>query len=172
MQVTLVDLVRRYVAAWWKGAFAVGSVGVLFAVGAFTRSPPALAFVAASAAASGSSALPLRGAEGDAGPVPSAVATPLVPVSAASAAPTATASASAPHEGRASPTDPVILNTATAQDLRRLPGVGPKRADAILALRTRLGRFRSVDELTRVKGLGRKTLQRLRPLLRIDPPPE
>jgi len=69
----------------------------------------------------------------------------------------------------ASQNDPVVLNTATTDDLRRLPGIGEKRANAILALRTRLGRFRSVEDLLKVKGIGRATLRRLRPLLRVDP---
>jgi competence protein ComEA len=54
-------------------------------------------------------------------------------------------------------------------DLRRLPGIGQKRADAILALRTRLGRFRAIEDLLKVKGIGRATLKRLRPLVRLDP---
>lgn len=68
--------------------------------------------------------------------------------------------------------DPVVLNTATVDDLRRLPGIGEKRAEAIMALRTRLGgRFRAVEDLLKVKGIGRVTLRRLRPLVRLDPPP-
>jgi competence protein ComEA len=67
--------------------------------------------------------------------------------------------------------DPVILNTANVDDLRRLPGIGEKRANAIVALRARLGgRFRAVDDLLKVKGIGRTTLKRLRPLVRLDPP--
>jgi competence ComEA-like helix-hairpin-helix protein len=73
---------------------------------------------------------------------------------------------------RASPDDPVFLNTATIEDLRRLPGIGEKRATAIVALRTRLGgRFRAVEDLLKVKGIGRTALKRLRPLVRLDPPP-
>jgi competence protein ComEA len=62
----------------------------------------------------------------------------------------------------------VILNLATEEDLRRLPGVGPKRAKAILALRARLKRFGRVEDLLKVKGLGRRSLARLRPLLQVD----
>jgi competence protein ComEA len=71
----------------------------------------------------------------------------------------------------ASKDDPVVLNTATTEDLRRLPGIGEKRATAILALRARLGRFRAVEDLLKVKGIGRATLRRLRPMIRIDPSP-
>jgi competence protein ComEA len=73
---------------------------------------------------------------------------------------------------RATPDDPVILNTATVDDLRRLPGIGEKRATAAIALRTRLGgRFHAIEDLLKVKGVGRATLRRLRPLVRLDPAP-
>lgn len=61
----------------------------------------------------------------------------------------------------------VDLNLATEEDLRKLPGVGPARARRILELRARLGRFKSVDDLARIKGFGKTTLKRLRPLTRV-----
>ena len=98
------------------------------------------------------------------------------PVATASPAP---APATAPNgdpppvsRTRATPDDPVILNTASVDDFRRLPGVGEKRATAAFAVRARLGgRFHSIDDLLKVKGIGRTTLRRLRPLVRLDPPP-
>jgi competence protein ComEA len=63
----------------------------------------------------------------------------------------------------------VRINVATEPDLRRLPGIGATRAKAILALRERLGRFRRPEDLLRVKGIGRRMLGRLRPLLIIEP---
>lgn len=60
----------------------------------------------------------------------------------------------------------VDLNLAAEEDLRKLPGVGPGRARRILELRTRLGRFRSPDDLARIKGFGRSLLKRLRPMVR------
>lgn len=81
---------------------------------------------------------------------------------------------SAPPFARRTPAtaeNPVILNTATIDELRRLPRIGEKRAAAIMALRTRLGgRFRAVEDLLRVKGIGRATFRRLRPLVRLDAP--
>ncbi len=83
----------------------------------------------------------------------------------------ASPSAPAAHT-QATPDDPVFLNTATVDDLRRLPGVGEKKASAIVALRTRLGgRLHAVEDLLKVKGIGRTTLRRLRPLVRLDPSP-
>jgi competence protein ComEA len=64
----------------------------------------------------------------------------------------------------------VILNLATIEDLRHLPGVGAKRADAILALRTRLGHFKHVNDLMRVKGIGVKGLKKILPHIVLDAP--
>lgn len=74
------------------------------------------------------------------------------------------------HSARATTDDPVYLNEATTDDLRRLPGIGEKRAQAILELRTKLGRFRQIEELLRIKGIGRATLKKLRPLVRLERP--
>ena len=50
----------------------------------------------------------------------------------------------------------------------RLPGVGAKRAAAIVEQRQRLGRFREPSELLRIKGIGPRTLERLLPQLVVD----
>lgn len=70
--------------------------------------------------------------------------------------------------GRASPSDPVFLNDAGEEELRRLPGVGAKRAAAILALRQKLGHFRRLEDLLRTKGIGRAAIKKWRPLVRLD----
>ncbi len=57
----------------------------------------------------------------------------------------------------------VELNTATAEQLDTLPGVGPVTAQAILQWRTDNGPFTSVDELLEVSGIGDATLADLRP---------
>jgi competence protein ComEA len=117
----------------------------------------------------------VAGAMGNA-PVPAASAPAASASVPAPPSPPALAAASAADPApvsrtRATVDDPVILNTATVDDFRRLPGVGEKRATAALAVRTRLGgRFHTVDDLLKVKGIGRTTLRRLRPLVRLDPP--
>jgi competence protein ComEA len=64
----------------------------------------------------------------------------------------------------------VYLNYASADELRRLPGCGPKRADAILAMRQRMGKFQRVEDLLRIKGIGRAAVRKWRPLVRLDAP--
>ena len=73
---------------------------------------------------------------------------------------TATGAASAP-------TGPINLNTATLEQLDALPGVGPATAQAILDYRSQHGRFRSVEELLEVRGIGEAKLADLRPKVRV-----
>jgi competence protein ComEA len=61
----------------------------------------------------------------------------------------------------------VDLNTATAEELDALPGVGPATAAAIIDHRRRNGPFRSVDELADVRGIGDAKLAQLRDLVRV-----
>jgi comEA protein len=61
----------------------------------------------------------------------------------------------------------VNINEATAPELIALPGIGPAMAGRILAYRKEHGRFTSVDELDRVRGIGPSTLRRLRPFILI-----
>jgi comEA protein len=55
------------------------------------------------------------------------------------------------------------LNSASAEELEILPGIGPKRAAAIVEHRERYGRFEDLRRLTEVKGIGDKTLERIAP---------
>lgn len=61
----------------------------------------------------------------------------------------------------------VDLNTATLDELDALPGVGPATAQAILDYRRAHGRFRSVDELLEVRGIGEAKLASLRARVRV-----
>jgi competence protein ComEA len=63
------------------------------------------------------------------------------------------------------PAGPIDLATADAATLMTLPGIGPALAARIVEDRERNGPFRTVDDLGRVKGIGQKTLARLRPFL-------
>ena len=62
----------------------------------------------------------------------------------------------------------VNVNTATAEELVRLPGIGDAKARAILDYRKEKGAFKSVEQLREVKGIGDAALERLRPHLAIE----
>jgi competence ComEA-like helix-hairpin-helix protein len=63
---------------------------------------------------------------------------------------------------------PVDPNSADSLLLQQLPGIGPGKAEAIVKDREANGPFGSVDELTRVRGIGPATLEQLRPFLGIS----
>ncbi len=146
------------------GLALLALIGRTAVAGAVADPPAAVAASVAIATAEPSATAPRLG---EAAEAPVALAPHTVGADSASAVPIPAAPAA---PSRASPDDPVFLNTASDVELRRLPGVGAKRADAILGLRARLGRFRALEDLLKVKGIGRATLKRLRPLVRLDPP--
>lgn len=67
---------------------------------------------------------------------------------------------------------PLDLNTAGRADFELLPRIGPALAGRIVEDRERAGSFASVDDLVRVRGIGPRTLDRLRPLICVEPPPD
>jgi competence protein ComEA len=64
------------------------------------------------------------------------------------------------------PSTPLDLNRANREELRTLPGIGPVLAERIEE-EARRERFRTVDDLRRVRGIGAKTLEKLRPFVRV-----
>lgn len=66
-------------------------------------------------------------------------------------------------ERRARPAKKVNLNVATKSELLALPGVGESIATEILKFREAHGAFSSVDQLRKIKGIGTKKLEKIRP---------
>jgi competence protein ComEA len=63
----------------------------------------------------------------------------------------------------------VNLNTATQAELESLKGVGPKKAQAIIEYRKKNGNFKSADDLDKVPGFGKKTVDSLRKDITVAP---
>ncbi len=64
----------------------------------------------------------------------------------------------------------VNINTANTAELTQLPGVGVVKAERIVAFRKRVGKFRRIKDLRRVKGFGYKSLKKLTPHLTLTGP--
>jgi competence protein ComEA len=63
--------------------------------------------------------------------------------------------------------DPIDLNRATLQELTGLPGVGQAIAKRIVEFRDEHGPFKRVEDLMKVKGIGEKSLDKIRPYIRV-----
>lgn len=68
---------------------------------------------------------------------------------------------------RPTPSSRLDLNTATVEELDRLPGIGPRTAQAIVDYRLKHGPFRRLEDLLNVPGVGPATLERIRPLVTV-----
>jgi len=56
----------------------------------------------------------------------------------------------------------VNLNTATAEQLETLPGIGPATAKTIIEHRTKIGKFTKIEEIINLKGIGEKKFQKIK----------
>jgi competence protein ComEA len=74
--------------------------------------------------------------------------------------------AASPSE-QAGAREQVDLNSASADSLTTVPGIGPVMAERIVAWREAHGPFRRVEDLMKVKGVGEKTLDKLRPYVKV-----
>ena len=61
----------------------------------------------------------------------------------------------------------VDVNHATAQEWGLLPGIGPGLASRILEYREQHGGFRTLEQLTEIRGIGPQRLEQIRPYLRL-----
>jgi competence protein ComEA len=60
------------------------------------------------------------------------------------------------------------INTATSIEFQMLPGIGQKKADAIVAYRNAHGSFQTVNDLDKIKGIGKAKLNKIRPFCMLE----
>ena len=85
----------------------------------------------------------------------------------APAKPAVVAPAAAAKPASVAPQEAVNINTADAQTLTKLKGIGLKKAEAVIAFRKANGAFKTIDQLADVKGIGAKTVELNRKNIRI-----
>ena len=61
--------------------------------------------------------------------------------------------------------DKVNINTASKEELTALTGVGPVTAERIIEYRQKIGPFKNIEEITKVKGIGEKTFLKIKDLI-------
>ena len=62
----------------------------------------------------------------------------------------------------------VNINTATQSELEGVKGLGPSKAKAIIEYRDKNGPFKSIDDLDKVKGFGKSSVEKLKGELSVD----
>ena len=56
----------------------------------------------------------------------------------------------------------ININTASSEELQKIPGVGPSTAEKIIAYRTTYGKFKTIEDLINISGIGNKTLEKMK----------
>lgn len=82
--------------------------------------------------------------------------------------PVAMATAAEPARVAAAEMAKVNINAATVKELQSLPGIGKVTAERIVAHRTEKGKFGSVADLLKVKGVGEKSLEKIRDMISVE----
>ena len=73
-----------------------------------------------------------------------------------------------PSESTTAKDGKININRADETELTKLPGIGPSKAEAIIAYRDENGRFKTIDEIKNISGIGEKTFEKLKDLIVVD----
>jgi competence protein ComEA len=76
-------------------------------------------------------------------------------------------SSSSSSSGKLTPGQTVNINTATAEELDALPGIGPTKAQAIIDYRNQNGRFSSIEDIEKVKGIKEGEFGKIKDYIRV-----
>lgn len=74
----------------------------------------------------------------------------------------------APLQGALAAEGMVNINTATAEQLALLPRIGPSIAERVVEFRQQNGRFKTIEDLMLVRGIGEATFQLLKPYINVS----
>jgi competence protein ComEA len=115
-----------------------------------------------------------RTAEASTPQAPKAAKTPKALPSEASTASTRSGSATSPAStagstvSKLAPGEQLNINTASAADLDKLPGIGPTKAQAIVDYRNQNGDFKSIEDIEKVKGIKGGTFSKIKPYIKVS----
>ena len=70
-------------------------------------------------------------------------------------------------QAKKAPVGKININTATLEELQKLPRVGPKVAQRIIDFRKQNGNFTKIEELMKVRGIGEKTFAQMKDMLTV-----
>ena len=66
-------------------------------------------------------------------------------------------------------TEKININTASAEELDKLPGIGPAIAKAIIDYRTKNGPFKTIEDINDVKGIGDALFEKIKDQITVGP---
>jgi competence protein ComEA len=59
-------------------------------------------------------------------------------------------------------TEMININTAGVKEIMKLPGIGKKKAEAVIAFRQDNGGFEDINDLKKIDGIGKKTFEKIK----------
>jgi competence protein ComEA len=100
-------------------------------------------------------------------PAEPAASKPARTTSAEPATPPAVSHSAAAASGKLAPGEKININTATAEELDRLPGIGPTKAKAIIDYRNQNGDFKTLEDIQKVKGIKTAEFSKLKDFIKL-----